>query len=209
MMWQGPNGGHNRIVQSPGYVTILHEEYRDRRIIPVDGRPHGNIRQWFGDAVGRWEGDTLVVDTTNFLDRTNYEWANIWTRPSETLHLVERFKRIDADTLEYTITVEDPTTFTKPWTAVIPISRLPDDTQIYEYACHEGNYAMPNLLSGGRIDARARSDASQVRSAMRTKLVDAARRRWAWSSSRRGRRRIMRSRRSSTRPSRSSCGARS
>ena len=72
-------------------MTILHEEYRDRRIIPVDGRPHGNIRQWFGDAVGRWEGDTLVVDTTNFLDRTNYEWANIWTRPSETLHLVERF----------------------------------------------------------------------------------------------------------------------
>ena len=118
MMWQGPNGGHNRIVQSPGYVTILHEEYRDRRIIPVDGRPHGNIRQWFGDAVGRWEGDTLVVDTTNFLDRTNYEWASIWTRPSETLHLVERFTRISADTLEYKITVEDPATFSKPWTAV-------------------------------------------------------------------------------------------
>ena len=95
MMWQGPNGGHNRIVQSPGFVTILHEEYRDRRIIPVDGRQHGTIRQWFGDAVGRWEGDTLVVDTTNFIDRTNYEWANIWTRPSESLHLVERFKRID------------------------------------------------------------------------------------------------------------------
>ncbi len=118
MMWQGPNGGHNRIVQSPGYVTILHEEYRDRRIIPVDGRPHGTIRQWFGDAVGHWEGDTLVVDTTNFLDRTNYEWANVWTRPSETLHLVERFTRISADTIEYRITVEDPTTFATPWTAV-------------------------------------------------------------------------------------------
>ena len=153
MMWQGPNGGHNRIVQSPGYVTILHEEYRDRRIIPVDGRPHGSIRQWFGDSVGHWEGDTLVVDTTNFVDRTNYEWASIWTRPSETLHLVERFRRIDADTIEYTITVEDPGTFSKPWTAVIPIARLADDTQIYEYACHEGNYAMPNLLSGGRADA--------------------------------------------------------
>ncbi len=153
MMWQGPNGGHNRIVQSPGYVTILHEEYRDRRIIPVDGRPHRNIRQWFGDAVGHWEGDTLVVDTTNFLDKTNYEWANIWTRPSETLHLVERFTRINADTLEYRITVEDPLTFSKPWTATIPISRLADDTQIYEYACHEGNYAMPNLLSGARMDA--------------------------------------------------------
>jgi hypothetical protein len=156
LMWQGPNGGHNRIVQSPGYVTILHEEYRDRRIIPVDGRPHGSLRQWFGDAVGRWEGDTLVVDTTNFLDRTNYEWASIWTRPSETLHLVERFTRIDAETIEYRITVEDPATFTTPWTAVIPIARLSDDTQIYEYACHEGNYAMPNLLSGGRIEAARR-----------------------------------------------------
>ena len=153
MMWQGPNGGHNRIVQSPGFVTILHEEYRDRRVIPVDGRQHGTIRQWFGDAVGRWEGDTLVVDTTNFLDRTNYEWANIWTRPSESLHLVERLKRIDPMTLEYTITVEDPATFTRPWTAVIPISKLPEETQIYEYACHEGNYAMPNLLRGGRTDA--------------------------------------------------------
>ncbi len=153
MMWQGPNGGHNRIVQSPGYVSVLHEEYRDRRIVPTDGRPHGNIRQWFGDAVGHWEGDTLVVDTTNFLDRTNYEWASIWTRPTETLHLVERFNRISADTIEYKITVEDPATFSKPWTAVIPISRLADDTQIYEYACHEGNYAMPNLLSGARVDA--------------------------------------------------------
>jgi len=157
MMWQGPNGGHNQIVQSPGYVTILHEEYRDRRIIPVDGRPHSSIRQWFGDSVGHWEDDTLVVDTTNFVDKTNYEWASIWTRPSETLHLVERFKRTDADTLEYTITVEDPTTFAKPWTAVIPISRVPDGTQIYEYACHEGNYAMPNLLSGARADAASKT----------------------------------------------------
>jgi len=153
MMWQGPNGGHNRIVQSPGFVTILHEEYRDRRVIPVDGRHHGTIPQWFGDAVSRWEGDTLVVDTVNFLDRTNYEWANIWTRASESLHLVERLKRIDPMTLEYTITVEDPATFTRPWTAVIPISKLPEETQIYEYACHEGNYAMPNLLRGGRTDA--------------------------------------------------------
>jgi hypothetical protein len=158
MMWQGPNGGHNQIVQSPGYVTILHEEYRDRRLIPTDGRPHGNIRQWFGDSVGRWEADTLVVDTINFLDRTNYEWASIWTRPSETLHLVERFTRIDAETLEYKITVEDPATFSSPWTAVIPISRLADDTRIYEYACHEGNYAMPNLLSAGRaVAAKQRS----------------------------------------------------
>jgi hypothetical protein len=153
LMWQGPNGGHNRIVQSPGYVTILHEEYLDRRIIPTDGRAHGGIRQWFGDAVGKWEGNTLVVDTTQFVDRTNYEWANLFTRPSETLHLVERFTRTDADTMEYRITVTDPATFDKPWTAVMPVSRLADTTQIYEYACHEGNYAMPNLLAGGRVDA--------------------------------------------------------
>jgi hypothetical protein len=161
MMWQGPNGGHNRIVQSPGYVTILHEEYRDRRIIPVDGRPHGSVRQWFGDSVGRWDGDTLVVETTNFIDRTNYEWASIWTRPSETLKLVERFTRVSADTLDYRITVEDPTTFARAWTAEIPITRLADDTQIYEYACHEGNYAMSNLLSAARSDAAKRKAARQ------------------------------------------------
>jgi hypothetical protein len=153
IMWQGPNGGHNRIVQSPGYVTILHEEYRDRRIIPVDGRPHGNIRQWFGQAVGRWDGDTLVVETANFLDRTNYEWATIWTRASESLRLVERFTRVSADEIEYTITVEDPKTFTRPWTAVMPISKLAAGTQIYEYACHEGNYALGNMLRGARTGA--------------------------------------------------------
>jgi len=157
LMWQGPNGGHNRIAQSPGYVTILHEEYMDRRVIPTDGRGHGRIRQWFGDAVGTWEGQTLVVDTINFIDRTSYEWANIFTRPSETLHLVERFTRKDAETMEYRITVDDPTTFERPWTAVMPITRLDDGTQIYEYACHEGNYAMTNLLTGNRIDAAKRA----------------------------------------------------
>jgi hypothetical protein len=153
LMWRGPNGGTNRIVQSPGFVTILHEEFRDRRIIPVDGREHGTIRQWFGDAVGRWDGDTLLVETANFIDRTNYEWDNLWMRTSSELRLVERFRRVADDEIEYTITVEDPKTFTRPWTAVMPISRLPDGTQIYEYACHEGNYAMANLLRGARIDA--------------------------------------------------------
>jgi hypothetical protein len=156
MMWQGPNGGHNRIAQSPGYVTILHEEYLDRRIIPVDGRPASGIRQWFGNAVGKWEGNTFVVETTNFIDRTNYEWASIFTRPSETLRLTERYTRTGPDTMDYRITVQDPTTFERPWTAQIPISRLPDDTLIYEYACHEGNYAMTNLLAGGRVDAAKR-----------------------------------------------------
>ena len=153
MMWQGPNGGHNRIVQSPGYVTIVHEEYHDRRIIPVDGQPPRGVPQWLGDSVGRWEGDTLVVETTNFLDKTNYEWANIWSRASDALRLVERFERVDSDTMRYTMTIEDPKTFTRPWTAVIPIFRLSDDTHIFEYACHEGNYGLSNMLSAGRADA--------------------------------------------------------
>jgi hypothetical protein len=123
----------------------------------VNGRPHRTTRSWFGDAVGHWEGETLVVDTTNFIDRMHYEWTSIFVRPSETLHLVERFTRTDPETMEYRITVEDPKTFTRPWTAVIPISRLSDDTQIYEYACHEGNYAMANLLSGGRADAKKKA----------------------------------------------------
>src|SRR5436190_2785278 len=156
MMWQGPNGGHNRIVQSRGYVTILHEEYLDRRIIPVDGRAPTGVRQWFGNAVGKWDGNTFVVETTNFIDRTNYEWASIFTRPSETLRLTERYTRTGPTTMDYRITVEDPTTFERPWTAQIPITRLPDETQIYEYACHEGNYAMTNLLAGGRVDAAKR-----------------------------------------------------
>jgi len=156
LMWQGPNGGHNRIVQSQGYVTILHEEYLDRRIIPVDGRKSSGIRQWFGNAVGKWDGNTFVVETANFIDRTNYEWATIFTRPSETLRLTERFTRTGANMMDYRITIDDPTTFARPWTAQIPITRLPDDTQIYEYACHEGNYAMSNLLAGGRIDAAKR-----------------------------------------------------
>jgi hypothetical protein len=153
LMWQGPNGGHNRIVQSPGYITVLHEEFGDRRIIPLDGRPHGNIPQWLGDPVGHWEDDTLVVETTNFLDRMNYEWREPWTRGSASLRLVERFRRVSADAMEYMVTVEDTKTFTRPWTAVVPISRLPEETQIYEYACHEGNRAIPNLLSAGRADS--------------------------------------------------------
>ena len=156
LMWQGPNGGHNRIVQSPGYVTVLHEEYLDRRVIPVDGRrPHG-VPQWFGNAVGTWEGNTFVVTTTNFIDRTNYEWASIFMRPSPTLRLTERYTRTGPSTMDYRITVEDPTTFERAWTAQIPIARLPDETLIYEYACHEGNYAMTNLLAGGRADAAKR-----------------------------------------------------
>jgi hypothetical protein len=143
-----------QFMQSDTYLAFLFEQNSWFTVVPIDGRKHGDgIPTWFGDSVGHWEGDTLVVDTTHFVDKTNYEWASIWTRPTETLHLVERFRRTDEDTLEYTITIEDPQTFVKPWTAVIPISRIPDGAQIYEYACHEGNYAMPNLLSGARAEA--------------------------------------------------------
>jgi hypothetical protein len=156
LMWMGPNGGHNRIVQSPGFVTVLHEEYLDRRIIPVDGRaPHG-VRQWFGNAVGKWDGNTLVVETSNFIDRSNYEWTAIFMRPTESLRLVERYTRTGPASMDYRITVEDPKTFERAWSAQIPITRLPEDTLIYEYACHEGNYAMTNLLAGGRVDAAKR-----------------------------------------------------
>jgi len=151
------------LVHTPTVLAQLYEVLNNWRIIHLDGRPvPKNPEPWFhGTSSARWEGDTLVVDTTNFLDRTNYEWASIWTRPSETLHLVERFTRIDVDTIEYKVTVEDPATFSSPWTAVIPILRLADDTQIYEYACHEGNYAMPNLLSAGRADAARRQTSSR------------------------------------------------
>ena len=121
----------------------------DARIVPLDGRPHvgQNIRQWFGDSRGRWEGNTLVVDTTNFTDKASYRGS------TEGLHLIERFTRVDADTVRYEFTIDDPTTFTKKWTVAIPMART--DEQIYEYACHEGNYGMVNLLKGARVQEKA------------------------------------------------------
>lgn len=133
-----------QIFQAPGYVVILMEMIHDARIIPLDGRPHlgRDIRQWHGDPRGRWEGDTLVVDTTNFTDQTNFRGS------AENLHLVERFTRVDADTVLYEFTVDDPTTFTRPWTAAIPMTKT--EGPIYEYACHEGNDAMEGILSMAR-----------------------------------------------------------
>jgi hypothetical protein len=133
-----------RIFQTPDSVAILGEMIHDARIIPLDGRPHvsAEIRQWMGDSRGHWEGDTLVVDTTNFSNKTSYRGS------AENLHLTERFSRLDKDTLLYQVTIQDPTTFTRPWTIELPATRL--DGDIYEYACHEGNYALPNLLSASR-----------------------------------------------------------
>ena len=142
-----------QFLQSPGYVVILYEMIHDARIIPI-GRPHltGNIRQWMGDARGRWEGRTLVVETTNFTDKSQVIYGDGFH--TQRLRITERFTPVDADTLQYQFTVEDPETWTKSWTAAIPLKRERGQHVILEYACHEGNYAMSNILSGARAEER-------------------------------------------------------
>jgi hypothetical protein len=146
----GSYGNIVRILQSPGFVVITHEMIHETRIIPVDGRPHvsASIRQYLGDPRGRWEGNTLVVEVTNFSDKTDFRGSR------ETLRLVERFTRVDPDTITYAVTIDDPTTFTRPWTIGVPLKNDREQTAIFEYACHEGNYAMRNILSGARADER-------------------------------------------------------
>ena len=149
--WES-GGGHHRIVQTPDAVTIYYE-YGPHggayRTIPLDGRPHlpPHIRQWLGDARGRWEGDTLVVETRNFTDKTNYEGAR------DNLRLTERFTLAGADFLLYHVTIEDDTVFTRPWTMEIPMT-LQDarENRIYEAACHEGNYGLTGILAGARVE---------------------------------------------------------
>ena len=138
-----------QIFQTQDYVAILYEMIHEVRIIPLDGRPHvgQNLRQWLGDSRGRWEGDTLVVETSNFSDKTNFRGS------AETLQLVERFRRLDEDTLMYEFTANDPSTWTRPWTAQIPMPRSAG--QIYEYACHEGNTGLPGILAGARFEEAA------------------------------------------------------
>jgi hypothetical protein len=149
-------GGFRRIVQSKGQVAIFYDVGQGQgwqRVIPITGAPHlpSNVRQWWGDSRGRWEGRTLVVDVTNFSPKSNYQGAH------ENLHLVERWVRLDADTLEYTLTVEDPSVWTKPWTAKHELKRQSDKAnRIYtEPRCHEGNYGMTALLAGARAAERA------------------------------------------------------
>ena len=155
------NGGVTqwyRIVQVPGYVAINMERMHDNRVIPLDGRPHlpQDVRQWNGDSVGHWEGATLVVDTTNFTNKANYQGS------SEKLHLVERFTRVDAQTINYEATIDDPATWTKPWTLALPLSKEPEGTVgINEYACHEGNEQMASILGGGRADDKAAAEAAK------------------------------------------------
>ncbi len=144
MMPAGYNSNY-QILQSPGYVTIVIEMIHEVRQIPLDGHPHlpSSVRQWMGDSRGHWEGNTLVVDTTNFTDKTRFRGA------SENMHLTERFTRTDAETIQYEFTVDDPTAFTKPWTAAMNMTRT--QGPIYEYACQEGNYALVDILAGARV----------------------------------------------------------
>ena len=160
-----PAGYNNayQIVQTPGYVVILSEMIHNARIIPLDGRSHvsANIQQWDGDPRGRWEGDTLVVDTTNYNGKgwisTSAAGGRIKGIPqSHALHVVERFRRVDADTIAYQVTIDDPEEYSKPWKVSIPLVR-DADYRLFEYACHEGNHAVENVLRGGRaLDGSAK-----------------------------------------------------
>jgi hypothetical protein len=141
-------GGYNnnmQIVQGAGYVAILHEMNHAVRIIPTDGRPHApnDVRQWRGDSRGHWEGNTLVVDVTNFTSRNPFRGSG------EKLHVVERFTPVDANTMMYRFTVEDPETWDKPWTAEVAMSKVKGP--IFEFACHEANYGLRNTLRGARV----------------------------------------------------------
>jgi len=140
-----------RIVQTPDYVAIQMEKIHDTRVIPLDGRPHisSSMRQYLGDSRGRWDGDTLVVETTNFHPNGN-PMGGYSTLSDENLHLIERFRRTAADTIEYTFTVDNPTMWTRPWTAVINWKQ--SRGELYEYACHEGNYSLRGMMSANRAE---------------------------------------------------------
>ena len=164
-MLPGAYNNNYQIVQAPGYVTIVVEMIHDIRVIPTDGRPHlpPGVRQWMGDPRGHWEGNTLVVETTNFTDKTSDVGAGMqratFRGSDDRLRLIERFTRVDKDTILYEFTVDDPTAFTKPWTAQIPMTRSPD--RLFEYACHEGNYAMTGVLAGARAEEKKIEDAAR------------------------------------------------
>ena len=143
------------IVQGPGYVAIVQEMIHDTRIIPLDGRPHLSpyIRLWRGDSRGHWEGNTLVVDTTNFTDKTAFRGS------TENLHVIERFTRTRSDAITYEFTVEDPATWVKPWTVQLVMG--PASGQIYEYACQEANFPLANSLSAARAVEKASAEAKK------------------------------------------------
>jgi hypothetical protein len=146
-------GNSYQIIQTEGYVVINYEMVHETRIIPLDSRPHlgSTIRSHMGDPRGRWEGNTLVVETTNFRNDLVYRNAN-----PDTLRLVERFTRTSPDRVEWSVTVDDPTTWTRPWTFSMPLT-LDNNEAVFEYGCHEGNYALANILSAARAEEEKRA----------------------------------------------------
>ncbi len=140
---------YNLIVQSEDHVVLVMEMIHDARVIPIDGKPHlaQDVRLWHGDSRGHWEGETLVIETRGFSEAGGYRGA------TANLHLVERLTRVGPDTLQYVVTLDDPQTWTEPWTVMIPLKKSPDD--IFEFACHEGNYAMEGILAGARAEEAA------------------------------------------------------
>jgi hypothetical protein len=152
-MLPGAYNNNVQLFQNRDYVLLLNEMVHDVRVVPLDGRPFANIPQWKGESRGHWEGDTLVVETKNFKRETTFPGS------SANMHLIERFTRADPDTLLYEFTVEDPTTWTRPWTVAIPMSRT--EGPIYEYACHEGNTSLAGILAGARADEKAAEEAAK------------------------------------------------
>jgi hypothetical protein len=150
-----PYGNGLDIVQAPGYVAISYEMIHEPRIIPLGNQPRlgASIKQYMGDARGRWEGDTLVVETTNVTDQMSIGFNGNGLRHSDQMRLVERFTRVNPTTIEWEVTIDDPKTYTKPFKMALPIVSRPG-YQVFEYACHEGNYGLPNILSGARASER-------------------------------------------------------
>ena len=145
-MVQGPYNNNYQIVQTRDYVAINVEMIHDVRVIPLDRKTHlpPTVRQWLGDSIGHWEGDTLVVDTTNFTTKTHFRGSD------ENLHVIERFTRTGPNAIQYRFTVEDPTAFTRPWTGEIMMGK--SNGPLYEYACHEGNYSLTSMLAAARAE---------------------------------------------------------
>jgi hypothetical protein len=143
-------GANYEIIQGQDHVAIIYEMVHETRVIPLDGRPHvgEGVRQYLGDARGRWDGNTLVVEATNFTEKTSYRGS------SPNLRLVERFTPIAPNLVEWSVTFDDPSTWTRPWTFAMNLTKLDQSQQVFEYACHEGNYGMHNILSGARADEK-------------------------------------------------------
>jgi hypothetical protein len=150
----GPYNNNVQIIQTRDFVVIVNEMIHEARIIPLDGRQGSPVPRWHGDSRGRWEGDTLVVETARFSNKTNFRGSG------EGLRLVERYQRVNAGTLLYQVTINDPATWVKPWTVQIPMTT--NDEGFFEYACHEGNHGLQGILKGARLDDKLAAEAAKT-----------------------------------------------